>query len=545
MRRYGGLLLMALSCLAGPVLAEEGSGAPAAEPAARPAPKPVSAMDLQEYRVAGNTVLPREAIERAVYPYLGPGRTMNDIEEARRALEQAYHDAGYMTVYVSVPPQKVVRGVITLKVNQGTVERVRVSGAEYTLPSRIKSEAPSIAEGAVPNFYDLQDQLNAINRAPGLRVTPSLEAGHMPGTTDIDLKVNDAFPLTGWLDYNNAHSANASPNVVAGGFSYANLFQRGHDFSLQFQTTPEHPAQSSAVSASYLMPVDHYSRYLSFYAVHSRSNLASTSVNLGDQVLFGNNDIVGGRYIIPMRALPGSSRQVLFGLDYKDSKQDASGINTPVRYWTLDGGYNYGRDDARGQWQFGASTVLGLRGPADRDTAFQARRAYARGDFAVLKLNGQRTQKLPADWSAMALIDMQLADQPLINNEQFSAGGVGSVRGYLQSEAAGDQGVRGTLELRAPVLKPARLPTLGLQPYLFFDAAYLQVHEPLAGQATSYGLKSVGVGLSMHAGRTFTLNLNVADPLQDGPKNDLSTSPARSFTEANNVRVHFDTRLDF
>src|SRR5687767_9208844 len=47
-------------------------------------------VDIHEYIVRGNTVLDARSIERAVTPFLGPRRTMKDIEGARDALLAVY-----------------------------------------------------------------------------------------------------------------------------------------------------------------------------------------------------------------------------------------------------------------------------------------------------------------------------------------------------------------------------------------------------------------------------------------------------------------------
>jgi len=503
-------------------------------------------LDLLEFQVEGNTVLSQMAIEEAVYPLLGPDKSVANVEKARVALEQAYHDAGYLTVYVSVPEQKVNNGVVVLKVTEGVIERTRVTGAQYTLPSRIRNEAPSTAEGVVPNFNDMQRELAAVSRAPGVHVTPTLEPGRRPGTTVLELKVSDTPPVSAWLDYNNAHSANTSDTRLAGGISYSNLFQRAQTLSLTYQTAPTNPSEGSAVSASYVVPLADYQRYLSVYAVHSTSDVTSSAVNVGDQILFGNNDIVGARYIMSLRPRGSMTHQLTLGLDYKNSRQDANGISTPLRYWTLDANYGMELNDASGNWQLGAGTVLGLRGLGTGEVSFGNRRYLAHNSFAVLKLNAQRLQKMPAGWSLAGSADLQLADQALINNEQFSAGGVGSVRGYLQSEAAGDQGIRASLELRAPAWTSSQWPLLkSVQPYAFYDAAYLRVNDALPAEIASYTLDSMGLGINLRAGRAFSLSLSLAQALTDGPKNDLSSSPPKPFTRAHDVRVHFDTRLDF
>jgi hemolysin activation/secretion protein len=75
-----------------------------------------SRFDVLEFEIEGNTVLPALAIERAVYPFLGPGKTIDDVQGARAALEKAYQDAGYLTVVVDVPPQQVKGGKVVLAV---------------------------------------------------------------------------------------------------------------------------------------------------------------------------------------------------------------------------------------------------------------------------------------------------------------------------------------------------------------------------------------------------------------------------------------------
>src|SRR5262245_35947781 len=75
--------------------------------------------DVFEYRVLGNTVLPTQSVERAVYPHLGEKRTLKDVEEARVALEKAYRDAGFGTVFVDIPEQDVDHGIVRLKVTEG------------------------------------------------------------------------------------------------------------------------------------------------------------------------------------------------------------------------------------------------------------------------------------------------------------------------------------------------------------------------------------------------------------------------------------------
>src|SRR5262245_35888900 len=72
--------------------------------------------DVVEYRVLGNSVLPPADIERTLYPRLGAGKSIDDVEQARAALETYYHERGFGTVFVDVPEQDVDEGVVRLRV---------------------------------------------------------------------------------------------------------------------------------------------------------------------------------------------------------------------------------------------------------------------------------------------------------------------------------------------------------------------------------------------------------------------------------------------
>ena len=238
--RYGVALSVCFRCAVGLPLAgaAHAQSAPAAD-AATPR------FDVLEYRVEGNSVLPAERIERAVYPFLGERRTVADVESARVALEAAYRNAGYGTVVVDTPEQRVTDGVVTLQVLQAPVTRLRVVGAQYYSQGRILDQVPALAEGEVPNFKAVTAQLATVNRSADRRVTPLLRPGKAPGTTEVDLSVEDQFPLHGSLELNNQSSPNTTESRLQASLRYDNLWQREHSVSAQVQVSPEKTSVAS------------------------------------------------------------------------------------------------------------------------------------------------------------------------------------------------------------------------------------------------------------------------------------------------------------
>jgi hemolysin activation/secretion protein len=107
-------------------------------------------------------------------------------------------------------------------------------------------------------------------------------------------------------------------------------------------------------------------------------------------------------------------------------------------------------------------------------------------------------------------VDLQLANQPLISNEQFAAGGYDSVRGYLEAEQLGDNGVRGMLELRAPNFKTGYESVQQFNAIAFLEGAELRVKDPLPGQESRFTLSSGGVGLRLRTRQGLYAALDLA-----------------------------------
>ena len=160
---------------------------PVPPPAASAAAPGAGPLFIQEYRVEGSHLLKQAEIGEAVYPFLGPGRTEQDVEQARAALEKVYKDKGYQTVSVQVPNPSGRGGIIMPQVTEATVGRLRVHGSRYFSLAEIKRRVPSLAEGQVPNFNDVTREMIALGQWPDRQIKSAAKPGAEPGTVDIDL----------------------------------------------------------------------------------------------------------------------------------------------------------------------------------------------------------------------------------------------------------------------------------------------------------------------------------------------------------------------
>ena len=503
-------------------------------------------LDILEFAVEGNTVLTTEEVERAVYRFLGEGRSVADIEAASNALQQVYRERGYGNVTVDIPEQRADGGVITLRVLEGRIARTRVTGSRYFSQGYILEKVASAVEGTVPHFPTLQAELGTVNRTADRRVLPVLRPGREPGTTELDLAVEDKLPLHGSVGLNNQAGANTSATRLSAALRYENLWQRDHSLGLQLVLSPEKTSEVQVLSASYNLPQGTVGQdALTFSFTQSNSEVA---VGVAGTTVFGKGRIWGLRRSLTLELKATEFHILTVGADYKDFDEtieaaESQGFSTPIRYLPLSASYLGGWADASGpgRWQTGAALSLGVRGLVNREAEFQQKRFRASGSYSLLKFDLTREQPLPW-WSSTlrARVDMQLSNQALISNEQFVVGGADSVRGYLESAAVGDRGLRASLEWQTRNLAPLWA-DIGWAKWLqsatshvFAEGAGVWLKHPLPGQQRRFGLLSAGVGLRLKAASGFSLALDLGVPLRD-----LGTS------KSGEPRLHASGSFDF
>lgn len=104
----------------------------------------------------------------------------------------------------------------------------------------------------------------------------------------------------------------------------------------------------------------------------------------------------------------------------------------------------------------------------------------------------------------------QYAFKPLLSFEEFSAGNYTVGRGFDPGELIGDSGLGASTELRGPRLPVAAGTDIRIQPFVFFDAAWIWNKDVPGAQR----LTSAGGGLRSELGARFRLEAALAVPLE-------------------------------
>ncbi|ALR22584.1 secretion protein [Sphingobium baderi] len=478
--------------------------------------------DILAFQVRGNTLLEPDDVERAILPFMGPGKSEADVEGARAALQKVFEDQGYVAVSVFIPEQSVDGGVLQLEVQPQAVGQLLVQGDTKNADA-VRALAPSVAPGRTPNLQDFQRDVVALNSNPTRRVTPELRAGEAPGTLDVVLNVEESSPFHASAELNNFHSSATTDLRASATIRYDNMWGRGDSLSLSAQTAPERTDDGTVISGNYLMRLGQGTQLL-LYGVHSDSDIAV----VGGTSVVGKGYLFGGRLIQSLGSSEGFYHSLTLGIDWKDFSEDvllgSDRASAPIKYAPLIASW-------RGDWMGERSTssitfsgTFGIRGLGDNWERFDAKRYMARQSFIALKLDAETTQTAASDIQLNARLTSQWSPDPLISNEGFSLGGMSSVRGYYESEAIGDYGFALQTELRTPDLASLLSADLvnELRFHAFLDSGYSGIHLPLPSQRATRDqhLVSTGIGGRVKLFNHLTGALDVGVPLTSGPETE-------------------------
>ena len=320
--------------------------------------------------------------------------------------------------------------------------------------------------GATPSLPALQKQLAELNARTADRVvTPVLKAGSEPGTVDVDLDVKDTLPLHGFVSYDNRHTADTTPNRATAALELRQSLAAPGYGRPQYQTAPAKPSDAEVFIANYLAHMGSTDSEAAFTYTHTYSNVLA----LGTLGVLGKGSIYGAHWIKPLQNTPADAPE----LEPRRRLQRRAHLGAAERT-----AGRHRRHERRGRDRSGQVRQLVRRVLRQLDRAaasctprprrrqlrrarrinstdeFENARYNAYPDYFYLRAGFGATQPLPGGLAFQERLSAQWSDSPLVNNEQFSLGGVDTVRGYLEAETLGDSGAAGSLELHSPALGP-------------------------------------------------------------------------------------------
>ncbi|MBI4227020.1 MAG: ShlB/FhaC/HecB family hemolysin secretion/activation protein [Candidatus Omnitrophica bacterium] len=486
---------------------------------------------VRTVRLEGRPLIPEGAFRAIAAPYEGRALTFADLQQLTQALTHWLRRRGYVTSRVSLPPQDVTDGVVTLRLLDGLVGAIRVEGATHSRPTTLRARMQS-RPGALLNYPRLQGDLARLNATPDRRVAAVLMPGEAPGTTDVVLNVDEQSPIHAGLF---AHNAGAR---LSGRFRHGLILGHhnltGHDDQLVVRTERSPRTGFLGTTASYLIPLGASGRTVGLDASHA-------DVQLGMQFrpspIEGRATVLGLTWSEPIIQRPSWEAEWNVGIDGKRIRsREGGGDRGKDDLRVLRTGPNWLGHDPHGRGMLTTELGIGfsrfLGSSRKEDPA--ASRTQTGGQFVRLTVAGGRLQRLWGQFQLLARGAWQWTDDRLPPAEMLQIGGAETVRGYPQGEFLGDYGYVGTVEVRAPLPWGHRrgAPTWSLAGFYDGGAAFLR--KPLQTEEAQRRLQGVGVGLRWTWSPSTSAVLDLALPVGDTSSED-----------EDRPRIHYAVNLGF
>ncbi len=431
-------------------------------PARRPGLAGELEVPIAGVQLLGSTQLTREDVETVAAPYLRKGTvTTDELEAMRQEFTRLYIERGFRTSGVVLPDQTPAanNNVIVFQAFEGQLGRIQVTGVDRLQPRYVEDRLRLDADAPL-DVDALRDRVQILLNDPSIAgVRARLEPGERLGEADLQVDVEERPVFSLDLTVDNRRSPSVGELQFGTHATFQNFTGLGERLRYHFQYTEGFSSHEAELG----VPITARDTWLVGRIYDSDSDVVESPFDRVD-IKSKSTDLEIGIYR-PFYRRPGKeflmglqlerrrSKTFLLGQPFSFSPGVQSGTIrvSPVRFWQswLDAG----RDHVfalRSVFSFGLSAFNATRNdPPLPDGRFVAwlgqaqfiRRLGERGTQLVLRANAQ------------------LTPDSLLPLEQFSVGGLSSVRGYRENQLVQDNGVNATVELRIPLI---RVPIPGL-----------------------------------------------------------------------------------
>ena len=440
-----------------------------------------------------------------IEPFLGRTASPRDLAELTEKVAARARSRGYFFATAAIEPQRLAVGVLTVTVDEGQVDEVRIDGPDHPA---IRAALAPLTTGRPATLAEVERRLLIAGDVDGVWVRSARYVRE--GGRGI-LVVKPVITRTaGRVAISNDNVRAIGPEMAYARFDLRQIAASDDVLSVSYSGTVFQPSEFNSGRVRYGKRVSSAGTELSVSAGLSR---AQPGADLTPLNILGRSWSVNLSALHPLTRRRAASLWLSADLDLRDIEQQRRGALSRADRLTV------ARLGLRGFAQTGvgrlragatASRGLDLFGATRRGDPLATRRD-ADGVFTTAGAWADWTMPIAGQLSLRAAAEAQVADRPLLVSEEFQLGGQAFLRGYDWSERLGDTGSAGVVELRYDWKNPLGI-MRRLQVYGFADGGRV---INLRGGRGGGALASAGGGLRADVTPRLGATFEVAAPLTD------------------------------
>ena len=471
---------------------------------------------LNEILLEGNYVYSTAELEKLYRNKLHTKISVADLFGIVSDITDFYRNNGYILSQATLPPQHIKNGIVHIKIIEGFIDQVEVTGLPFGTRRVVENFGKKIASHKPLQLKYMEKYLLLADELPGTNVKSVLAPSKtIVGAADLTL-VTENKPITGYASYDNYGSRYTGPQEITANLSFNSLITSGDDTQVTVVKTPK-GQELTYVDVNYGTQISREgTRWLlgaTRAATHPLFVLESSDINGLNTIYYTNLQFPIIRSFSQSLTL-----QLGFGFSYTNSTSLGLPLYTDrVRSLNFDTIYNladrfHGSNFMMATLRKGLP-IFGYTTQTNPETA-QTSRPGGNANYFKIVLTLSRTQAIKGAWSLYAMMRAQKAFVPVLAGEQFAYGGSQLGRGYDVAEILGDKGMGGTAELRYD-WAIGKFWLQGLQFYAFYDAGvvwnYADASNP--NNTLKQSAMSTGFGSRFYSTQSISGNLMWTQPL--------------------------------
>lgn len=442
---------------------------------------------------------------------------------------------GYLAA-VRVPPQTIDNGIVRLDILAARMSRIEVRGDAGRSERLLQRYLSRLDDQPVFNVIDAERYLLLARDIPGLDARLTLRPGNVPGEVVGEVLVART-PFVFDTNIQNFGSRDVGRWGGVARVRFAGLTGMGDLTTASFYSTPDFDEQQVVqlahefrvggeglrLGASYTyawtrpdiaaFPIKSKTQIASLFAAYPVTLTQAHRLTIGGGLDLIDQDIgLGGVPINRDRLRVFNLRADASWID-PGSVAGRSGFSPSEPRWAV----STALEARQGVSFLGASDDCGPGGvTCFLPGAVPLTRVDGKPDAFLIRANALaewRPQKL---FTLSAAPRAQWASDPLLAYEEFSGGNFTIGRGFDPGTIIGDSGIGVALEARYGSFVPANTKAIALQPFAFFDAAWVWNKDAAFNGLNPQKLFSAGGGVRVAYGDVARLDVTMAVPLNRG-----------------------------
>lgn len=474
-------------------------------------------LKVRNFLFKGNTVFSNQELEKLLASFIGRQISYSDLAKISDTITDYYVKQGYINSGAYIPvldnqSLKINDAVVTVAIIEGQIETINIVGGDR-LHNYIRARIPQ----PILNNQRLLTALQLLQQDPLIeKISSNLKEGTTPSKAVLTIYVKPQQEFKANTILNNYRSPAVGSFERRLELSNSNLLGLGDSLNVGYRNTNG----SNAVIANYFLPINSRNGIISFLYANVSNNIIEEPFTPLDIVSTARLYELSYRQPLLRQASATSAQEFALGITASRLESESSLQNTP---FPLSAGA-----DPNGNTRISALRFFQDWSDRSKNSSLSLRSQLSWGlDAFDSTINANAPDGRFFSWlgeaaflrslggtSLLVRTRLQLADRPLPALEQFSLGGISTVRGYRQDTFISDNGFLFSAELRIPAWKTD---TQELQIIPFFDLGTTW-NNSFDISNTTGTLTSVGLGIQYRRDR-FNARIDWGIPFNETNSN--------------------------